>query len=216
MPALVRRFTPSKERAPSGRWIASIISPSVIISQRQIMLPYSGCSLMSLFRSSKDSVSGRRIPFRVPTKSGFFSNGRSPFTISVTISAIAGAEERPGDSIPAALINPFASFTSPITKSLLSSWARSPANEVMTWRIGTFFTLRAAVAASESSPEAVVLTASLSSTSTAVGPTNRFPCTVGVTRTPFPILEGSWKIVWETWVPASLSNRQYSPFRAVI
>ncbi len=39
MPARVLRLTPSRERAPRGLWMASMISPSVTDSQRQIMRP---------------------------------------------------------------------------------------------------------------------------------------------------------------------------------
>ena len=39
---------------------------------------------------------------------------------------------RPGDSIPAQSIKPFASSSSPIRNSCPSSWARSPAKEVIT------------------------------------------------------------------------------------
>ena len=42
---------------------------------------------------------------------------------------------------------------------------------------------------------AVVAIFSLSNSSTAVGPSIRFPCTVVVTSTPFPYFVGSWKIV---------------------
>ena len=39
IPALVRRFTPSRLFAPGVRRIASMISPYVTDSQRQTMLP---------------------------------------------------------------------------------------------------------------------------------------------------------------------------------
>ena len=39
IPALVLRFTPSSVFAPSGRRMASTISPSEIVSQRQTILP---------------------------------------------------------------------------------------------------------------------------------------------------------------------------------
>ena len=43
-----------------------------------------------------------------------------------------------------------------------------------------------------------------------------FPCTVGVTSTPFPSFPGKVNTVWLTCPPAVLSNRKYSPFRAVM
>ena len=45
---------------------------------------------------------------------------------------IGGELVRPGDSIPAQSIKPFASSSSPIRNSCPSSWARSPAKEVIT------------------------------------------------------------------------------------
>ena len=45
-------------------------------------------------------------------------------------------------------------------------------------------------------PSRVVSKSALSSKSTALGPINRLPSTVGVTKTPFPSLVGSWKIVF--------------------
>ena len=78
------------------------------------------------------------------------------------------------------------------------------------------FTVIAAFCASSCNPACVVLTPSLSSMSAAVGPTIRLPCIVGDTRTPFPILVGSINTVWDTCVPALWSNRQYSPFLAVM
>ena len=51
--------------------------------------------------------------------------------------------------------------------------------------------------------KAGVAVASLSSTSMAVGPTSRLPCTVGVTSTPLPYLPGSWNTVCRTSCPAA-------------
>ena len=66
------------------------------------------------------------------------------------------------------------------------------------------------------SPSAVVSTSSLSGISSAVGPTSKLPCTVGVTRIPFPILDGSWKTVEFTRLPQFLSIRRYSPLLGTI
>src|SRR5699024_9633099 len=52
IPARVRRLTPSTSRAPAGAWIASRISPSVIVSQRQITLPYALFLAISASRSA--------------------------------------------------------------------------------------------------------------------------------------------------------------------
>jgi len=42
VPGRTRRLTPSTVRAPAGRRMASMISASVTVSQRQIIRPYSG------------------------------------------------------------------------------------------------------------------------------------------------------------------------------
>ena len=55
-----------------------------------------------------------------------------PANYAPQVTPIAGAEESPGDSMPAALISPFTSADSPITKSSPSSCARRPAKEVIT------------------------------------------------------------------------------------
>ena len=82
--------------------------------------------------------------------------------------------------------------------------------------MGTFFTLRAAFSVRSAMPAAVVAVSSRSGSSTAVGPTSRFPWMVGDTSTPLPYLPGSWKMVRLTWPPAVLSSRQYSPFLGVM
>ena len=171
--------------------MASIISPSVIISQRQMIFPYAGFSLISSARSSLLNVFGSRMPFLVATKSGFSSAPVSSLRISATILPIAGALVSPGDSIPAQSIKPLASFSSPIWNSCPSSCARSPAKDVITWRMGRPFTVVPAFLMSSSIPSCVVLVPSFSSISIAVGPTSVLPWTVGVTSTPFPNLLGS-------------------------
>ena len=80
-------------------------------------------------------------------------------------------------------------------------------NDVIVNLYGIFFTLTADFSSTCASSFAVVAVSSLSATSVAVGPSSRFPCTVGVTRTPLPYFPGSWKIVEATCPPASLSRR---------
>ena len=48
------------------------------------------------------------------------------------------------------------------------------------------------------------------------GPTSRLPWTVGVTSTPLPMAEGSWKIVCRARPPSRRSSRQYSPRRGTM
>ena len=97
------------------------------------------------------------------------------FNIFPTISPIAGDDVSPGDSIAAQSMKCGAPSTSPIMNSCLASWARSPANDVITFRIGRFFTWSFAFAIKSPIPSAVVFVPSLSSISIAVGPTIRLP-----------------------------------------
>ena len=52
--------------------------------------------------------------------------------------------------------------------------------------------------------------------SSAVGPTITVPSTVGETRMPLPILDGTWNIVAANVPSSSLSSIRYSPRRASI
>ena len=61
----------------------------------------------------------------------FFAH-KYPVTSSATSSPIAGALVSPGDSIPAQSKKPSASSTSRMINSCPSSWALSPAKEVIT------------------------------------------------------------------------------------
>ena len=191
MPARVRRLTPSSERAPTGRRIASRISPSVTDSQRQMMLPYAGSRRISSFRSSIDKVEGFRISFRRAMKSSFSLRLYFFCINSAIYTPIAGDAVKPGLSMPAQSKKPGASSGSPRMKSPPSSCARKPAKEVMTCRVGRSLTLSADFSITLSMPSAKVAVHSLSSISTAVGPTMVLPWTVGVTRTPLPSLVGS-------------------------
>ena len=76
--------------------------------------------------------------------------------------------------------------------------------------------MRRAPALTFSSPAYVVALSSLSSTSSAVGPTIIVPSTVGETRMPLPIFDGHWNIVAENVPSSSRSSIRYSPRRALI
>lgn len=54
IPVSARLLIPSSETGGTGELSASIISPSVMVSQRQITLPYAGFSLISRFFSSDE------------------------------------------------------------------------------------------------------------------------------------------------------------------
>ena len=72
------------------------------------------------------------MPFRIGSKLLFSVRPNLSATIFATITPIAGADESPGDSIPAALKNRSASLASPMTKSSPASCALRPAKEVIT------------------------------------------------------------------------------------
>lgn len=50
----------------------------------------------------------------------------------------------------------------------------------------------------------------------ALGPSKRLPSTVGVTNIPLLFLLGTWNRVFLQIPPATLSNKQYSPFKGFI
>ena len=50
-------------------------------------------------------------------------------------------------------------------------------------------------------PRRDVATESASACGSALGPTKRLPCTVGLTSTPLPAVVGTWKIVLENVGP---------------
>lgn len=79
-------------------------------------------------------------------------------------------------------------------KSPLSAQARRPENDVMICRLGTFFTLIPAFSKTNARPLCVAAVSSRSSIFSAVGPSSRLPCTVGVTECPCRVLSaaGRW------------------------
>ena len=216
MPALVLLLTPSTSLAPAGARIASRISPSVIVSQRQIILPYDGFLAIRALRSSLLMCLKRTGASLSGLKSAFSSAPRAFASSEATYCAIAGAAERPGDSMPATLKKRSFFLLGSMMKSSLSQCALRPAKEVITSlvvRQGTDFL--AATRISERAAE-VVETSVLSSISNALGPMSKLPSTVGVTSTPLPILDGHWNIVCFASVPTVLSQSIYSPFLGVM
>ena len=113
--------------------------------------------------------------------------------------AMAGEEVRPGDSTAQQLKKPGASSASPRMKSPVSPVALRPAKVVMKPRVGMCSQVRLACRRALSRPASVVRLSSLSSMSSAVGPTSTVPSTVGAIRMPLPILVGSWNMAaWNT------------------
>ena len=107
-----------------------------------------------------------------------------------TSSAMAGAEDNPGDFIPATSINPLISLFSSIMKSSVSGIALKPAKVLIPFLKLIFSVVLNASFLTSFKPSPVVLNDSLSYKSTALGPTKRFPCTVGVTSIPLPNFDG--------------------------
>ena len=92
-----------------------------------------------------------------------------------TSTAIAGAELKPGDFIPATSKNPFTSLASPIMKSGLSAIARSPAKFLIFSLKLTLLVVFKETSLTLANPSYSVETESLSQVSIASGPTNKFP-----------------------------------------
>ncbi len=84
--------------------MASIISPSLISSQRQIICPYFGLDLINLSLVSSSSFLVWIIPFLIGLKLSFLETLREEAAILAISSPIAGAAVNPGDWIPAAWI----------------------------------------------------------------------------------------------------------------
>ena len=135
IPALARRFTASTLRAEGFRRIAARISPSVIISHRQTIRPKAGSLAANSARSS--SVISRNFGkgLRIGSNSGFSAKTRPASSKCFTTAlAMAGAEVRPGDSMPAAWISRGALWDGPMTKSPVLEQARRPVKEVIVIR----------------------------------------------------------------------------------
>ena len=173
----------------------SMISPSVIVSQRHIMRPYSGCSRISFSRSSEGRSNGLTTSWQIPFQSDLSASESFSATRPVIYSPIAGQAVRPGDSIPAQSKKPGQSATSSMIKSPPSSCDLKPENDVITCFNGKFLTLRAEPSITLAMPSAVAGASSLLSLSIAVGPMIVLPCTVGVTRIPLPRFVGCGKII---------------------
>ena len=91
-------------------------------------------------------------------------------------------------------------------KSDLSAMARSPAKFLIFSLKLTLLVVFKETSLTLANPSYSVETESLSSVSIASGPTNKFPWTVGVTKTPFPSLVGHWNIVFSNNLPWLLSK----------
>ena len=107
-------------------------------------------------------------------------------------SPIAGADVRPGDSIPTQSKNP--SRLSFKIKSPPTSWALFPENDVITILTGTFLTVWLDFSITSSKCSLVERLSCLSSIKSDVGPTRVFSSIVGVTRIPLPFSVGRLNI----------------------
>ena len=127
IPALHLLLIPSIEVGTIGLCNASTISPSVTVSQRQMILPYNGFSLINAARSSW-LICLNLFTFLVSTTFSFSTNSNqdSP-SIFTRSTAIAGADVNPGEAIPEILKKPFCSLSSKMKKSCTAVLARTPA-----------------------------------------------------------------------------------------
>ena len=209
MPLRVRRLMPSSVRAPTRALIAARISPSVTVSQRQMIRPYVG-SFFTCSASSSGVISrvlGQYETSPEIASAGFFAAPRRAATCSARNSPIAGADVRPGDSTPSALKKPGTPSGSPSTKSLtVVSCARMPLKFLMAARTGSAGKERFARRVTFAMISAVVALSSLSAMSSLDGPTITVPSTVGETRMPLPIGPGTWKIVALNAFPSERSS----------
>ena len=122
----------------------------------------------------------------------------------------------PGLWIPAALKKP-GTLEAPRIKSPVSEAARSPANSVMHAPIGRLGTSFRAPAIISSMPPDVTEVSSLLHCSLALGPINVLPWVVVHTRIPLLFSVGQGNTTPYTKEEAAvLSNRMYSPLRAVM
>ena len=203
--ARVRHFSASSDSTGSGPCRAATSSASATSQQRHTTCPHRASAAMAAARSASDKSAKRRTGLLRASNSGFSRASRSAATSRAIRRATAGADVRPGESKQATLKKPGASGASPSTKSPSAQLARSPAKFVTRPRVPTPAHVLRAASLTKERPSAVVDTSVLENCSTAEGPTSRFPCTVGVTSTPFPEDEGAWNMVCENAPPHSVS-----------
>ena len=136
--------------------------------------------------------------------------------ISSTYSAIAGADTRPGDSIPPQCTRPSIFLDAYIMKSPVSGFALTPVNTRMVFlgfRLGTDSFPSLSITASDSASVVVSSTVPILSE---VGPIIVFPSYVAVTSTPLPLSVGVWNRTVFRLSPFFLSNSLYTPFVGIM
>src|SRR5699024_12367128 len=119
----------------------------------------------------------------------------------------------PGESIPITFIKLGLSLASSIIKSSPSTFGLHPLQVFNTLAHGNSFIVFLLFSIISSRP---LLEVDTPPSACAFGPSNKFPSTVGVTKTPLPNLDGTWNNVFLHIPPATLSNKQYSPFTGLI
>ena len=216
-PARVRFFKAFTEFKGTLRDNSSSISPRVTFSQLQMILPYDvlfliislsyflsifyGCNLFLIVFEAFSLISRWIILDK---------------NSSTTYLAMAGDEANPGDSMPIALMKWLLFLAKPIIKSCVEGVALNPANVLIHWSNGIFFTINLACDLTLSKVGLSVDKSSLSLTHSDDGPTRKLLDVVGETNTPFPLLEGRGKIVWLTKLYANWAKTKYSPLRRLI
>ena len=146
-----------------------------MVSQRQMILPYSGLFLMSFSRSSDGNSKGLTTSLQIPFQVSFCFKDSFSDKSEAMYSPIAGQAVSPGDSIPTQSKKPGQPSASSRINSPPSSCARRPEKPVITCFNGKPLTFLAEPSCTLTSPSAVTGASSLLSTSTAVGPTMVLP-----------------------------------------
>ena len=168
--------------------------PSVTVSHRQTICAYDESFSASAFREAMSMYRKRgmflRSGLKVSSGVRVILSASSSLMSSAMCSAIAGDDVKPGDFIPAALMNPLGLAKTEISKSPDSVFARTPANVVMFMFTGNDGTSLLAPLRTSARPSAVVERSSGSSCSVAVGPDIRLPSAVRRTVMPFPAFDG--------------------------
>ncbi len=194
--------------------MASTISPSVILSQRQMIRPKLGFFLTRASCSSRERELKRTTPARRGLKLCFSSSCKPASSKSPgTSAAIAGAAVSPGDSIPARWRRPGTFGDNSTMKSPLSLAALTPANWAIIFRASRLGTSLFAPSKTRLNPSWLVPKSSFSSTLSPVGPIIKLPAAVGITRIPLLILPGTGKIVDFTTSFTDRSKMYSSPLR---
>ena len=147
---------------------------------------------------------------RVGSKSGLLCKCRLPRTMSATIAPMAGALDGARGRLDGRAVHKTGRDLADeeVVPRLVGAQTHEARDGLAQRNV---LDREAGFSRTSSRPAAVVAVASLSSTSMAVGPTSRLPCTVGVTNA-LAVLPGSWNTVCHTCrPPCGPSGSEISP-----